>query len=380
MTRATVHLCFLIRQLNEGGAQRQLVELVKGLDPSKYAITIVSFYSGGRFSADVAQLPHVTHLSMAKHRRWEVAGFSYRLISTIRRLRPRVLHGYLPIANVLCITLKPFLPGTRVVWGIRASIMDWAQYDWFDRSLFQLQRRLARFVDLIIVNSHAGRDYHLSRGFPAEKMIVIPNGIDTGIFVPNPEERKRVRLEWGVADGEKLIGLVARLDPMKDHPTFLRAAALLSGVQDRLRFACIGDGRPEYRKELLELTQQLGLSERVIWERWRTDIPSVHNAFDIFTLPSYFGEGFPNVVGEAMACKVPCVVSDVGDSAFVVGDTGVVVPPQNPDALADGWKRMLARLEDEGDQLGQKARSRVVHEFNRDMLAKRTSEALENVL
>jgi len=140
MRRYRVRLCFLIRQMNEGGAQRQLVELIKGLDASKYKITVVSFYSGGRFSD--------------------------RLISTMRRLRPHVLHGYLPVANVLCITLKRFLRRTRVLWGIRASVVDWRQYHRLDRVLFQLQRVLARFVDRIVVNSYAGRDYHVARGFP----------------------------------------------------------------------------------------------------------------------------------------------------------------------------------------------------------------------
>ena len=379
MTRQPVRLCFLIRQMNEGGAQRQLIELIKGLDPLKYAITIVSFYSGGRFSAELEQLTHVKHISLAKQGRWEIAGFAYRLVSTMRRLRPRVLHGYLPVANVLCITLKPFLPGTRVLWGIRASVVDWAQYHRLDRVLFQLQQLLARFVDRIVVNSYAGRDYHVARGFPRDKIVVIPNGIDTDVFIPNPEERAHVRAEWGVAKDETLIGLVGRLHPMKDHRTFIRAAAKLSGMHGRVRFACIGDGPSEYRRELLELSGQLGLREQVIWESARGDMPSVYNALDIATSSSY-GEGFPNVVGEAMACKVPCVVTDVGDSAIIVGDTGFVVPPRDPDALAEGWERMLARLASEGTQLGEKVRSRIVKEFNRDMLAKRTSEILESVL
>ena len=109
-------------------------------------------------------------------------------------------------------------------------------------------------------------------------------------------------------------------------------------------------------------------------------MPSVHNAFDIATLPSYFGEGFPNVVGEAMACNVPCVVTDIGDSARVVAETGIVVRPSDPQALAEGWKLMLARLAAEGPQLGEKARCRIVREFNREALAKRTSQALESVL
>jgi len=374
-----VHLCFLIRQLNEGGAQRQLVELVKGLDPSEYAITIVSFYSEGRFSADVAHVPHVRHLSVGKHGRWDLVGFNYRLLSEMRRLRPHILHGYLPAANLLCVALKPFLPETRVIWGVRASILDWGQYHWLDRIMFQLQRVLTRFTDLIIVNSHAGRDYHVAHGFPPDKMVVIPNGIDTDVFCPNEEGRKRVRAEWRVTKSEKLIGLVGRLDPMKDHATFLRAAALLARNHEGLRFVCVGDGPRDYRRELLELAWRLGLTDQIIWEGWRDDMPSVHNALDIVTCCSY-GEGFPNVIGEAMACALPCVVTNVGDLARIVGDTGVVVPPRNPQALAEGWKLMLARLAAEGPGLGERARLRIIVEFGRDRLVKKTSEVLESVL
>ena len=338
-----IRIRFLIRQLNEGGAQRQLVELVKGLDKSQHTISVVSFYSGGRFSADVDRLSHVTYVSLAKRGRWDVIGFMYRLLVTMRQLRPRVLHGYLPAANVLSLVLKPFLGGTRVVWGIRASVMDWEQRDWLDRLMFKLQRLLARFVDLIIVNSYAGKDYHVARGFPVGRIVVVPNGIDTDVFSRNQEERKRVRAEWGITDDERLIGLVARLDPMKDHPTFLRAAALLAQSDDQVRFVCVGDGRSEYRRELVDVTKRLGLSDRVIWERWRDDMPSVQNALDIATSSSV-GEGFPNVIGEAMACGVPCVVTDVGDSARIVGDTGIVVPSRDPQALAGALRLMLKRL------------------------------------
>lgn len=374
-----VQLCFLIRQLNEGGAQRQLVELARGLDESRYGLTVVAFYSGGRFSADAARLSQVSYVDLGKRGRWDVVRFGYRLVWQMRRLRPHIIHGYLPAANLLCIALKPFLPGTRVVWGVRASIVDWGNSGWLDRIMFQLQCVFARLADLIIVNSQTGKEYHLAHGFPRDKVVVIPNGIDTEIFCPDCEGRKRVRADWGVAETEKLIGLVGRLDPMKDHPAFLQAAALVGRNQDHLRFICVGDGPADYRRELVDLARRLGLAGRIIWEGSRDDMPSVHNALDIATSSSY-SEGFSNVIGEAMACGRPCVVTDVGDSAWIVGDTGVVVRPRNPQALAEGWGLMLERLAAEGPALSEKARRRVVLEFGRDKLVQRTSEALERVL
>ena len=167
---------------------------------------------------------------------------------------------------------------------------------------------------------------------------------------------------------------------MKDHPTFIRAAALTMQTHEAFRFVCVGDGRPDYRRELMELANQLGLADRIIWKGWQADMPSVQNALDIATLCSSNGEGFPNAVGEAMACGVPCVVTDVGDSPILVGETGVVVPLRDPQALADGWNLMLTRLAAEGPELRAKARCRIVQEFDRDRLAATTSQVFGSLL
>ena len=167
---------------------------------------------------------------------------------------------------------------------------------------------------------------------------------------------------------------------MKDHPTFLRAAALAMQAHPEFRFVCVGDGRPDYRRQLMELSDQLGLADRIIWKSWQADMPSVQNALDIATLSSSNGEGFPNAVGEAMSCGVPCVVTDVGDSPILVAETGVVVPLQDPRALADGWNLMLMRLATEGPELRAKARCRIVQEFDRGRLAARTSQVLGSLL
>ena len=134
-----------------------------------------------------------------------------------------------------------------------------------------------------------------------------------------------MRLEWGIAECEKLIGQVGRLDPMKDHSTFLKAAALLAHERKDVRFVCVGEGPTGYRDELYSLAKTLGLASRLIWAGSRRDMPAVYNAFDVAVSSSRWGEGLPNVIAEAMACGVPCVVTDVGDSAFVVDKLGVVV-------------------------------------------------------
>ena len=212
--------------------------------------------------------------------------------------------------------------------------------------------------------------------FPSEKTVVVPNGIDTNRFQPAPDLGRQVRADWGVSDREPLIGLVARFDPLKDHRTFLSAAAILAGKRPDLRFACVGDGPADYRTELHELGQSLGLDGRLIWAGERDDMPAVYNALDFLCLSS-FSEGFPNVVGEAMACGKPCVVTDVGDASAIVGNTGIVVPPRDPERLAQGCREMLDRLAVVNPP---DTRQRILAEFGRDAMVSRMEHTLANVL
>ena len=374
-----IRLVFLIRQLNDGGAQRQLIELVKGLDKSQYEITILTYYAGGRFAEDIKSVTHVRHLDLQKRRRWDVLGFLYRLGRQLLRLQPQILHGVLGPANLLGVLFKPLLPQAKIVWGVRASNIDLSRYDWLARFGFRLECFFARCADLIIVNSTVGRDYHLAQGFPGGKMVVINNGIDTEKFRPDPEARQRWRAEWNIAASEKLIGVVGRLDPMKDYPNFLRAAAIVKTTNPAARFIAVGDGPENYRQELQALAQQLDLQQQIIWAGGQNDMPAVYNALDIFCSSSS-SEGFPNVIGEAMACGVPCVVTQVGDAPEIVGATGIVVPPQNPEALAAGWVKLLELDASSRQELGQRGRDRIMRNFSCAQLIQKTSETLQRLL
>jgi len=368
-----IRLCFLIRDLETGGAQRQLVTLLEGLDPSRFTVTLITFYGGGRFSDQARQIPHLDYVSLDKRGRWDILGFMGRLLRELRRRRPDVLHGYMSTGNLFAVGLKPRLRGTRIAWGIRVSGMDFRRYHWTLGLLSRLEYLGSRFADLIICNSEAGRQNCLARGFPSQGMIVIPNGIDTERFRPDGEGRRLVRAAWNLRAGEILIGVVGRLDPMKDHSNFLRAAARIRQERDDVRFVCIGDGPTAYQEQLQALGHQLGLDDSLIWAGARSDMPAVQNALDIAVSSSLYGEGFPNAIGEAMACGVPCVVTDVGDSAWIVGETGIVVPPGDPAALAAGWQACLTR---DAAESGRMARERIVGDFSVPHLVRKTEEAL----
>lgn len=351
-------ILFLISTLTYGGAERQLVALAKGLHERGHKVVVVVFYHGGPLERDLHEAG-VSVIILGKRKRWDVFPFLLRLVRLIRCEKPDILHGYLPVSNLLTILFKPLFPRIKMVWGVRASNMDLSQYDWLTRFLFTIECFFSRFADTIIVNSNTGRDYHQKRGFPNRKMVVILNGIDTEIFKPDAEARTRIRAEWGIKENEKLIGLVARLDPMKDHPTFLEAAAILVKERKDVHFICVGDGSSDYRKKLHTLSKELGLTDRLIWAGTREDMPAEYNALDIATSSSY-GEGFPNVIGEAMACGVPCVVTDVGDSAWIVGDTGIVLAPKSPESIVKGWNSLLSLDLTKMMSLKEKVRRRVI--------------------
>jgi glycosyltransferase involved in cell wall biosynthesis len=193
-------------------------------------------------------------------------------------------------------------------------------------------------------------------------MVLIPNGFDIDTFRPDPAARHDVRRELGLPPETPLIGLVARYDPAKDHRTFLRAAAWLHQIAPDVHFVLCGDDVDWHHPELATWIDRSGLRGACHLLGRRHDVQRLHASFDVATLTS-LSEGFPNVVGEAMACGVPCVATDVGDAAWIVGETGRIVPPRDPQALADAWHALLTLPSQERQTLGLAARARIAEHF-----------------
>jgi glycosyltransferase involved in cell wall biosynthesis len=256
--------------------------------------------------------------------------------------------------------LRPILPPHRLVFALRSSF-DYSRADWLQRAVYALETRLSPSADLIIANAEAGKQAALRRGMNPDRLAVIGNLIDARVFAPDCEARARQRSVWGIADDAPLIGMAARLDPMKGHATFLAAAALLRWRQPSARFVLIGAGPTGYADRLKQFADRLDLGSSVLWAGDIRDMPAAYNALDLATLSSDAGEGFPNAVAEAMACGVPVVATDTGDAARLIGETGLVVPPRDPARLADAWTALLAA---DRTRLGAAARQRIMSEFD----------------
>jgi glycosyltransferase involved in cell wall biosynthesis len=371
-------IALMIGTLNYGGAEMQATVLANGLVKAGRDVSVLVSYTGGplseRLSADVR-----LHC-IGRRNRWDVIRLWRRLFSTLRQESPDVLYAFMPGANLAACLAKLRFPSLKITWGVRASNVDLSQYDWGASVASWLERRLSRWPNLIIANSAAGRRDAVAKGFPdSAKFVVIPNGIDIQRFKPDAALRSKVRAEWGVLPQEILVGIVARLDPMKDHENFLRAAAKLSQGSPGLKFVSVGEGSPALRKKLANEAHRLGLEDRLIWAGRRGDLQAVHNGLDLLASSSAFGEGFSNAIGEAMACGVPCVATDVGDAREILGDVGIVVAPRNPEALATGISEMLQRIQQEGPTLKANIRRRIAENFSVERLAEKTIQALEAI-
>lgn len=344
-------IAFIIRDLGHGGAQRQLVLLANGLVQEGHEVSVLHFYDGA-FRGEL-EAGGVHTICIGKRSRWDLAGFFFRLIKAARSVHAEVLHGYLAESNLMALFLKPFCGFPRIVWGVRDSQTDAHLWGVLGRLSFRLNCLLARFADLIICNSKAGRDYYAARGYPLKRIHVIPNGIDTERFKLQPRAPAKTLT----------FGLVGRMNPMKDIATFLAAAAL----DPHAKFIIVGSGDATYEQQMRDLASRLGLNDqRLTWLPAQNDMPAVYAKFDCLVNSSAFGEGFSNVIGEAMACGVPCIASDVGDSAWIIGDKAQVFPVGDHTALA---QCMLAFHP-------HNPRQRIVDEFSMAKLVERTSRLL----
>lgn len=364
-----------IRCLEIGGAERQLVETVKHLDQDAYTCTVASLYPGGPFRAELEAMPGVTVTDLGKRGRWDWLPALHRASALVGRVQPDVIVGAFDVATHLSAVLGR-LRRVPTAWMVGNAFMDFSLYDWLPGVLDRLARGLSSWPDVVVFNSEAGARHHLSRGFSPRAHMVVPNPFDTARFTPDAAARASVRGEWGIASDTPLIGIVARIDPIKDHLTFLDACALVRDEHPEARFVIVGDGDPAHVAPVRERCATLTLDERIVWAGARRDMPAVYNALDVDVLCS-LGEGLPNVIGEAMASGVPCIVTDVGDCALVVGDTGLVVPPRSPRALADAMLAALRWSPAERQARGARARARIVEHYEARLCAARFGTALD---
>ena len=326
----SLNAVFLIRSLHLGGAERQLTLLLLALHAAGHQVRVAVYYPDGPFEEDL-HAAGVPVVCLNKGGRWDLLPFFWRWVRVLRKHRPNVVHGYLPMSNLLVLLAKPFAGWPKVVWGIRSSGSDPGHYGWMGRLEVWLQARLSRWADLIICNSQRGRQYALSQGFPLARTVCVPNGVNCEQFFPDSAAGLRTREAWGIPQDVYLIGIVGRFVPLKNHAGLLRAAAPLLLTQP-CAVVCIGSGSSQAVQEMRALAVELGIADKVFFPGAHLEMCAAYNALDLFVSAS-LTEGAPNVLGEAMACNLPVICTDVGDAAWLAADYGQVVSPGDVPAL-----------------------------------------------
>jgi glycosyltransferase involved in cell wall biosynthesis len=350
---------YVISDLSVGGAEVMLYKLLAETERARFDPVVVSLMDGGALRARVEALGVEVH-TLGMSPGWPTPLDLWRFVRLTRRLRPDLLVGWM-YHGCLAAQLGTFFSArrARVLWSIHYSVASLAREKWLTAASVRACALLSGMPARIVFVSRDGQSKHGPLGFKTANSCVIPNGIDTNAFAPSAEARASLRSELGLPDGALLIGTVGRYHPMKDQANFLRAAALLSEMHPEMHFLLAGRGVDGDNEELCRLMREPGLARRTHLLGERRDIARVSAALDIFSLPSRYGESFPTVIGEAMACAVPCVITDVGDGALIVGDTGRVVPPGDARALARAWAEMIDLGEEGRAALGRAAASRV---------------------
>jgi len=358
-----ISLVHLITGTGTGGAELMLERLVSRIDRGSFDVRVISLTGVGevgermRLAATAVEGAGLRRGRLDPRAPWIVAG--------MLRGCADVVQTWMYHADLIGGFAARLAGRIPVAWNIRHSTLDPSR----DRRTTILTARacalLSRAVpQAIVCCSNASKQTHERLGYDASKMIVIPNGFDTERFSPDPGARGRIRAELGIDPSAAVVGLVARLHPQKDHGTFLRAAGILLARRPGTRFVLCGEGVIPSDPSLARLLRDTGTGEAALLLGRRDDISALQAAFDVGASSAVGGEGFPNVIAEAMACGVPCVVTDVGDSEEIVGDTGIVVPAGDPEALAAGWERILSMPQAERARLGLAARGRIEERFD----------------
>jgi len=362
-------LVHLITALRSGGTENHLEQFVLASDRRRFRHIVVSLVGGGEIASELKEAGIEVHSLGMKRGLPSVAGM-VRLVRLLRRIKPDLLHCWLYHACLMGLLGGRLAGVPRLIWTIQSANPGLHGYKFLTRAVVRCCALLSFVPDAIVVNSGRGEAVHQDFGFQTAKLKVIPSGIDVERLCPNPQARTSVRTELGVKPDSVLVGMIARFHPVKDHPTFLRAAALVHRQYPDLNFLFAGEGMTADNQALLRLVNENGLQQVVYLLGTRRDVPRLTAALDVACLSSW-SESSPFVIGEAMACGVPCVVTDVGDSAYIVADTGLAVPPRDPAALANGIMQLILAGREHRQKLGEAARRRIESEFSLPEIARR---------
>ena len=373
-------IVYLTTGLNMGGAEVMLYNLLSKIDRDIFEPTIISLMDKGVFGEQIEQLGIPVHSAGMLVGKPSLASIK-RVVGLIKQAEPDLIQGWMYHGN-LAAQFFNFVSGkkTPVLWSIHHSLHDLPSEKPLTQGIIRFGSWSSKYVSKVAYVSEKSQGQHQKIGYDRKNSCVVPNGFDVSKFQPSAEIRQKFRQELGISDETFLIGSMARYHPMKDHANLLKAAKVLLAEYPETKFVLIGTNVDSDNSFLTDLIAELDIEKNVYLLGQRRDIPQITPALDILTSSSAFGEAFPLVIGEAMACGIPCVVTDIGDSGWIVGDTGKAVPPKNPDALAQGWKEIINLEPSARAEKSQAARQRIIEKFALDSIVKEYETIYQSVV
>lgn len=354
----------IITALKYGGAEMMLLKILSTTNTSKFHPVVVSLSGSGGLTSKVEELGVTVHSLKINPALPNPLKF-IRLVLLIRFVRPAIVQTWMYHADFLGGLAAKLAGVKQIVWNVRNSGLDPKQTKTTTSLTVKLCSVISHFVPKrIVTNSQVAAKNHKTKGYKNAIFHIIPNGFDVSHFKASEASRLAMRNELGLEPDAILIGLIARYDPQKNHRGFLEAAAFLNKTQTGQFYLLAGRGVDSSNTALLDWIGQLGLSSSVILLGQRDDVTTIIPSLDICTLSSTYGEAFPNVIGEAMCCEVPVVTTDVGDSGYIVGDTGTIVQVDHPESLAAAWHQLLSLPDEQRRAAGKLGRERILENFN----------------
>ncbi|HMK12336.1 MAG TPA: glycosyltransferase [Acidimicrobiales bacterium] len=369
----------VITGLESHGAERMMARLIGSLDEREVQSVVVSLTTDGPVGRDLRS-SGVEVLALEIKKTSGMITGPRRLAAAIRDQQPDVVQTWLYDSDLIGAIAARRAGRIPVVWNLRQTVPDLRASKPRTRWIIRTCARLSsRAPARIVCCAPEVLQSHVDVGYDASRAVVIPNGTDMEIFRPDDLARCEVRAELGFDAATPLVGLVARVAPQKDHETFASAAAAVLAKDPRARFILCGEGATASNGTLTNVLGRAGVAAATRLLGPRPDVERITAALDVAVSSSAFGEGYPNTVAEALACGVPCVVTDVGHSAALVGDAGVVVPPRDPSRLAEGVSRLLALSPIERRALGAKGRQGIEAEASLAVVARTYAEVWRGV-
>lgn len=360
-----INVVFVVTSLGTGGAQMMLYKMLTRLDRNRFCPTVVTLIPGGVYLDRINDL-QVPIYDLGMRQGMPNLSSVNKLRKILKEVRPKVVQGWMYHGNFLAsVANKLSLSGAVVFWSVHQSLASIKAEKAALAALIRVTAFLSRSVKTVVFSAEIGQQQHIRVGYCGNNTVAIRDNFDLCAFRPD-ESSLQLRMSLSLPDDAILIGSVARYAPMKDHANLVAAAGIIAKEFPNVHFILIGPGVDGENALLAEQIAELEISDRVHLMGERHDVVKIFSDIDIFTLSSAFSESFPNVLGEAMCCHVPCVTTDVGDAHAIVGDVGIVVPPKNPSALADGLRKFIGMSSEQRRERGRLSRLHIENSFNID--------------